>query len=333
MVTDLAELRVGTADIDTALDRDWRHRFDDVDVVRVPNPPARAWPELLANGFSVKPLWVTWGAALQRSERDFVSRLSAKEQRNIRDSQRAADAAGLRIRVNPLSAATLDEFLPVYEAQIAGMANGIPYARRLRDQLLANAATYLTVSAHLADSLVGGCICQLHPGLDLVRVAFAATRPDTRAAMLTRALYLTAAQEGRQRGHHWMSLGSDPSLYGALTRPGLFTFKARLGFVPIPMRCYDPDDDDAVEVAEAVLSLRRLSDPSLSLSYSAAEDLTRRWHWSDPPRWRLQVLSTRAQVDLRPFRAPFVQHCELTLAADSEGSGTAHPVLAPAPDQ
>ena len=51
---------------------------------------------------------------------------------------------------------------------------------------------------------------------------------------------MRAAQHGRDLGLQWISLGSDPSLYGDLAMPGLFTFKARLGFVPIPIRCFDP---------------------------------------------------------------------------------------------
>jgi hypothetical protein len=147
----------------------------------------------------------------------------------------------------------------------------------------------------------------------MIRIAFAATRPGARAAMLTRALYMTAAQHGRNLGLHWISLGSDPCLYGDLAMPGLFTFKARLGFVPIPIRCFDPDDSDAADVAEAVLSLRALSDPALSLSYTTPESLSRDWHWADPPPWQLHVLSSRPDVDVRPFGAPFVRQCTVEL--------------------
>jgi GNAT superfamily N-acetyltransferase len=306
-------LRVVTIDVATALDGDWQRRFGSAEVVRVGGVAPRHWHPLRAAGFTVKPAWITWGAPLRGTEEEFLAALPVAERRNVRASQRAADAAGTAIGVVPLSAQVLARFLPVYDAHIAGMPNGVPYARQHRLQLLRDRAAHVAVLAHQDGELVGGCICRVHPEHDLIKIAFTATRPQARAARLTRALHMAAAQHGRDLGLGWVSLGSDPALYGDLTMPGLFTFKARLGFAPIPIRCFDPSDIDAPDIAEAVLSLRTLNDPALSLGYCDPQDLTRDWHWAEPPPWHLQVLSTRPDVDVRPFQAPFVRHCTTRL--------------------
>jgi hypothetical protein len=254
---------------------------------------------------------VTWGAPLRASEAEFCAPLAAKEQRSIRTGRRLARESGVELQVLPLSARVLEEFLPVYDAQVAGMANGVPYLRFRRARLLEEADAHVAVLARLDGSCVGGCICRVHADLAMIRVAFAATSPRSRLAMLTRVLYMVAAQHGRDLGLRWMSLGSDPALYGEVAMPGLFAFKARLGFVPVPLCCFDPDDSDATDVAEAVLSLRALSDPALSLRYGSPAGLSRHWHWSDPPRWQLRVLSARADLDIRPYHAPFVERTEL----------------------
>jgi GNAT superfamily N-acetyltransferase len=304
-------LRVLTVDLAEALHGRWRARTADVDVVRVRDVPPHAGAELRAAGFAVTSMFLTWAAALRESEEEFVARLAAKQQRSIRDSRRTADRSGTRIQAVPMTAAALEEFLAVYEDQVGRMPTGVAFARQRQGHLLADTAAHRLITARQDGVLVGGCVCRLHKDFAMIRISFAATRPDARAAGLTRAMYMAAAQHGRDLGLDWISLGSDPSLYGALTQPGLFAFKARLGFVPIPTRCFDPGDPGAVDIAQAVLTMRALTDPALLLSYATPDGPTRHWHWSDPPAWNLQVLSTRPDVDPRPYHAPFVRRSDV----------------------
>ena len=302
-------LRVLTVDLAEALHGRWRAA--DVDLVRVREVPPEAGAQLRAAGFTVTSMFVTWAAALRDSEEEFLARLAAKQQRSVRDSQRAAERSGTRIQVVPVTAAALEEFLQVYEDHMGRMPTGVAFARQRQQHLLADAAAHRLVTARRDGVLVGGCLCRLHEDFAMIRISFAATRPDARAAGLTRAMYMAAARHGRDLGLDWISLGSDPSLYGALTQPGLFAFKARLGFVPIPTRCFDPGDPGAIDVAHAVLTMRALTDPALALSYATPDGPTRHWHWSDPPAWNLHVLSTRPDVDPRPYHAPFIQRVDV----------------------
>ena len=308
-IAEVDGLRTVELDLETALACDWRAFRGHADVVR-----CRVWETaddvaLRARGFTIKPTWVNWGAALGASEEEFVARLSAKEQRSIRNGRRYARENGLRFSTQaPLTANALEEFLRVYEAQVATMDHGVPYARLLRQRLLDQADNFLLVSARDGDALVGACICNLRREQDAVRVSFAATVPSSRSGGLTRALYMIVADEARARGFRWMSLGSDPSLFGRLAKPGLFAFKSRFGFVPVPLNWLDREDDEAYDVAELVLSLDSFTDPALSLSYAApASPLGEPFEaWAHPPPWHLNVLTSEPGVDVKPFASSFV---------------------------
>jgi hypothetical protein len=82
-------------------------------------------------------------------------------------------------------------------------------------------------------------------------------------------MYTAAFDAARDQGLRWVSLGNDPTLFGHTVAPGLFGFKARLGFVPIPTQALFPGT--AGDEAELVVHLRRLADPSLSIAYGATE--------------------------------------------------------------
>jgi GNAT superfamily N-acetyltransferase len=308
-IAEVDGLRTVEVDLETAMACDWRALRGQADVVR-----CRVWEPadevaLRARGFTIKPTWVNWGAAVGASEEEFVAHLSAKEQRNVRNGRRYARDNRLRFSAQaPLSATALDEFLRVYEAQVATMDHGVPYARLMRRRLLDQADDFLLVSARDGDELVGACICNLRREQDAVRVSFAATVPSSRGGGLTRALYMIVADEARARGFRWMSLGSDPSLFGRLAKPGLFAFKSRFGFVPVPLNWLDREDDEAYDVAELVLSLDSFTDPALSLSYAApASPVAEPFEvWADPPAWHLDVLTSEPDADVKPFTASFV---------------------------
>lgn len=322
-VVEVNGLRVAHVTADQAMGTDWAARAPDADLVRVPDPQPADWPALRKAGFAVKPNWVTWGAPLRADETEFVARLSANERRDIRYGHRFVAEHDVSFVVDtPLRPKLLEDFLAVYEQQIQGMRHGVPYARQRQDQILAQRESFFAVYAYQQDTLIGGCLCLMQPQTSVVRLGFSAARPTARQGMLVRALYMAVFAQARAMSYRWMSLGTDPSLYGHLAKPGLFTFKSRLGFVPVPLQAIDPDDDGADE-ADRILRLSALTDPALVLHYgddpvgartALAERVAtggRTAGWADPVALALEVLSGRAEVDTRPYRAPFIDPIEV----------------------
>lgn len=295
-------LMIGEVSVAEALEID--RTAVDVDVIRVVDPAPESWPALRAAGFAVKPAWVTWLSPAMDSEESFLERLSGNERRNVRLGLRYVDDEGIQLHtVFPLTPAALDDFLGVYDRQIAGMPYGVAFARQQRDELLAHPDSYLLIEARAGDDVIGGSLCWLRPDVSTLQSRFVATVPSSRQSRLCRALYMRACELARELGFANVSLGSDCTLYGHMARPGLFSFKARLGFVPVPARLFA--SDPAPDEADLVIRLGTLSEPSLILSYHHEND-------SDIPAvtmttpLRLDVVTNDADTDISPYRSPFL---------------------------
>ncbi len=271
--TEVGGLRVGT-------------HGSDLDVLRHRDPSEAEIPGLLAAGYLIRPYEVTWIAPTGATAEEFLSRLSGKDRQNIRAARRslAADLA-----IEALDEPLLDDFLVLYTRALASMPNGIPVAVKQRASILAD--DYFAVTARSAGRLVAACLVMQDPGL--ARIRFSAADEHLRGASVTRVLYLAAVDEARRRRIERVSLGSDLNLYGHIVQPGLFSFKVRLGFSACPAQAVLGDGHD---LAERVLSLDRLSDPTLTLAYGADR--------SGP--LHLHVFTRDAALDVRPYRAPFV---------------------------
>ncbi|WP_280717703.1 GNAT family N-acetyltransferase [Kitasatospora sp. MAP5-34] len=285
-----------------------------VGVLRVVDPPAALHADLERAGFLVTPSWVTWLAPVGTEDDAFLAAMTSGERSNVRRALRETAKRSLQITVHaPMTMAVFDDFLGLYEAQVATMRNGSSYAASWRDEIAADPDLYYVVAARDPHGeLFGVCLCWDQPELSITRIAFTAQAAAERQGRVVRALYMTATAEARGRGREWISLGSDPTLYGHITEPGLFGFKARLGFRPVPTRFLQPADPDQ---ADAVVSLRGLTDPTLLLSYAETGHLDRaaapdpavasRLPVAEPPL-RLTVLSTLADADLASHRAGFL---------------------------
>ncbi|MFI7077758.1 GNAT family N-acetyltransferase [Micromonospora sp. NPDC049903] len=296
-----------------ALDRAWGG-VDDVDLVIVTDPARDRWADLTASGFRLKPRWVTWGRRTPERTADFLAALPKAERQNVRHALRYVEAAGLDVQVHDrIDPDLFGEFLTVYDAQIATMPYGLPAAHAVA-ATEAGLADFVLVTARSAGELVGAVMCRVTP--EALRVAYSAARPQARRGMISRALYVAAFEESARRGLPWISLGTDPTLYGHIAQAGLFSFKSRLGFVPVPLHHLDPDDDGCDE-AELVLRTDRLADPVLSLCYARPPD--RAATWAEPLPMRLDVLSPADGLDLRPYRASFVT--EVVAAPPHGGPG------------
>ncbi|HEX6340899.1 GNAT family N-acetyltransferase [Umezawaea sp.] len=296
--TDLG-LTTGLITVQEALGADWGATAG-LDLVRVVDPPPDSWPALHAAGFRVHPSWITWTAPVGASEDEFLARLDGKERRSIRAGQRFASERGIGMKVvTPLDAQSFDVFLGLYEPQIAAMRHGVPYAALERDEILEQGDDYFAVQAFAADELVGSCVCRIRRDISTVVIRFATTAPGSRQQRLVRALYMKVFQTAREMGHAEISLGTDPALYGHLTRPGLFSFKSGLGFTPVPARLFGSMDDP--DEATMALRLDSLTDPSLLVSY----DVGGTGRATAPPL-RLTVLAGDPDTDTSPYGAPFL---------------------------
>lgn len=299
------DLHIVITTVDDAISRNWRREFPDAHVVRVPEPDPATWPDLERQGFIVKPAEITWRAPVGSDEEEFLGRMGKRERRKVRGAIQATTKRAIDLTVRtPLDAATLEEFLALYEEHVARIRNGIPFARKMQDQILAAAADYFAVCAtDDTGALIGGGICAEDPETDMVRLRFTALAADERQGRLVRAIYMRACQEARDRGRSLFSLGTDFSLYGHICQPGLFTFKAKLGFTPVPTQSIFPGE--AADEADLFLRMDALADPSLVIAYADGHtdgDNGGRERCA----LRMEVLTEGGDVDLSAYRAPFL---------------------------
>ncbi|MFB7258683.1 GNAT family N-acetyltransferase [Streptomyces nojiriensis] len=263
-------VKIAQVSVDEALGRDWSDPLLDIDIVKVRLTALEHQRELEAAGFLVKPTWVNWVAPLLASESDFLGRLPLRERQSVRQAARRAEGNGIELVVLPrVTAHDLQDFLELYDRQIARMEHGVNYARRQQRQLLRHPDSLLAVYAYAGDRLVGGCLGWLRLDQSMVQLRFSAVEDVGRQGMLSRVLYMAAMEAARRRSLTWASLGNDPSLFGHTAQPGLFRFKARLGFRPIPTQAIPPRVTG--DEAELILRMRALAEPSISLAYVGDE--------------------------------------------------------------
>ncbi|MFD7136162.1 GNAT family N-acetyltransferase [Streptomyces sp. NPDC059894] len=267
---DPSGVKIARVGLDEALGRNWHDPSVDVDLVKVRLTSLEHRRKLEAAGFLVKPVWVNWMAPLLDSEQTFLSRLPLKERQSIRQAARRAEANGIELVVlEEVTERDLLHFLELYDRQVARMERGVNYARRQQRQLARRLDSLLAVHAYAGDRLVGGCLGWLRPDQAMVQLRFSAVDDGARQGMLSRVLYSTALEAARHRRLTWASLGNDPSLFGHTVQPGLFHFKARLGFRPVPTQAIPPRVTG--DEAELIVRIRALADPSLSLAYDGDE--------------------------------------------------------------
>ncbi|MFF2012645.1 hypothetical protein ACFVWY_26715 [Streptomyces sp. NPDC058195] len=319
-------LRILQVGAEEALERDWHEERPDADVVRVTDPDVTAAASLEAAGFVVKPRWMTWIAPAYASEDEFFQRMSRRSRRSARNSAGILLDRGIApVLRSPLTVADLDRFLGMYEAHVATLRNGIPFARRIRDSLVAELDRYYLVEAlDRGGDVVGACLCETDAEASIVRIRFTALSSGERDGNLARTLYLTAFGEARENGIRWVSLGSDPSTYGHLVQPGLFVFKSRFGFFPVPMGFLRPDltGHYTANDAERALRLSTLSDPSLFIGYEGPPpELSGAGpgqlaegpdgHPAPPVALRMEVLTHDEDTDIAPYHAKYLTRSTL----------------------
>jgi GNAT superfamily N-acetyltransferase len=258
--------RIAKCDVDEALAGQWREGQDDIDVVRVSRPAVDAWPELRRAGFILKPKLIRWYASVGADAGAYRSVLSRKDRWNLRNAERNAERAGLTGEVvSPVGQQLMDEFLALYKERIAEMRRGLDIAGDIRDDVVDNDSFRAIVMRAPDGSLAGAVIGRVPAADGAFRVNISAVTEKWRRASLTRVMYARAADTARDLGLPRISAGTDPNVFGLIAEPGLYSFKARLGFRPTAPQRYLPEE--AEHEADLVLRLDQLSDPTLIAGY------------------------------------------------------------------
>ncbi|WP_299532059.1 GNAT family N-acetyltransferase [uncultured Streptomyces sp.] len=289
-------LPMALVDVDQALSGGWRTYENEVDLIRVQDPPAESWPRLREAGFLPKPQVVAWRAGVLETEEQYLGTLSGKDRYDIRTAYRRAGEGDLDVGAEPLTVGLLDEFLELYESQVATMRHGWAVAVEQRGSILAEAEAYSAVTVRSHGTLVAACLNQDVPAKDEIRARFSAVSSDRRHDSLARLLYWEMLREARVRKRRWAILGRDINLYGHVVKPGLFSFKSRLGFTAVPGQLLEPGSGS--HQADRVIRLTELTDPTLLLSYAPAAGeaaaVTAPLH--------LNLFTPSEDLDARPYR-------------------------------
>jgi GNAT superfamily N-acetyltransferase len=297
MIENFHGLRIAHLDADHVRSGQWRNVPADVEVIRVRAPDPRDHEDLVRFGFVVKPNRVSWLASALDSEELFLRGLPTVERQTIAKNRRALDGSGIKIhQPEQLTESSLDAFLRKYQRQVAAMHYGVDFATRERDTMLDNLEDYVIVNAYAGRELVGGCVSVVRRDRDVLHIRFSAVDPGARQDGLARPLYLRTMEAARKLGLGAVSLGNDTTLYGHIVKPGLFRFKARFGFVPVPAHLFSlagPADE-----ADLVRTLGPLANPSLLLGYTSPDRMTEedrlRWHAQQAPDTRELISAARA---------------------------------------
>ncbi|WP_432038861.1 hypothetical protein [Streptomyces cucumeris] len=264
-------------------------RGADADVLRVAEPPRGAWPALRARGFVPKPQKISWITETTGSDEEFLARLPKGERWSVRRARRTAAEDGVRLVVQePVEAPALDAFLCLYRRHIGSMRHGVPYASDQREAILTG--PFFAVWAYAEEELLGGCLVVAAPAAPYTKIRYATVAGRPRDTGLTRAVYLRAVCASRERGFTATSLGTEPNVYGHIAKAGLFSFKRRMGFAPMPSQ--DLGNAGGVE-ADRVVRLGALDDPGMILGYP------------DSPGWRGgwgHFYTSAPDLDLGPYR-------------------------------
>ncbi|MET8730692.1 hypothetical protein ABZV81_26440 [Streptomyces parvus] len=259
-------LVIASVDLEEAQNRAWETAGTPIDVVRLLDSEKVSDEVLSAWGFVPRPRWLNWCTPVAGSDADFLGALSGTERRNVRLGRRFVEEQKLGLRVAPgLTEEFMDEFLDVYDRQVADMPRGKNFARRWRDRLLSAADQHVSIALRDGNEMLAGSVWHVRPERSVLQMRFSAASQGARSGRALRVLYAEAVAYARESGLAYASLGNDPSLFGQLVQPGLFNFKSRMGFTPVPSGLFDASLDG--EFADRILRLGALPDPSLLVTW------------------------------------------------------------------
>ncbi|MFD4136577.1 GNAT family N-acetyltransferase [Streptomyces goshikiensis] len=236
----------------------------DADLLRVVDPTAEQYAELIPHGFLFKPRWLFWTRPVYPTLDAYVDTLQPRMGRSTR---RAVSRTGSRYRLEveeAIDPARLDTWFTLYERHILSLPRGTLYAAEDMEWFKTHPEQVVGIYLYSGDRMVAGLVCMKRPRHNMLRMTYYAYDPDHRDHGLARFMYVQAGVVAAELGYEVLSAGADPNFYGHDVATGLYLFKRRLGFRADPLWRYEPDDPP---VLEKVLSLDRCEDPSFCVGY------------------------------------------------------------------
>lgn len=310
-IADNFGLRVAHVDVEGALRHRWLDYRSAVDVVRVSRPEPASWTRLQAAGFAVKPAWLTWLMPTPADPSDFLGQLPQDVRRSFRRGLRYCESAPVDFELHARpDAATVDQFLVLYEEVISGMDRGVLFATDNRRMLFEQLDSTVVMLAFRGGQLIGGALWQTQSPPSTLYIRFNVVEQQERRHYLTWAMLLRAFEFARSAGFTTLTFGSDPNLYGHIARTGLFCFKHRLGFRAVPAQLLATGHDEA----DLVLGLDGLADPSFMVCYDLdrpPELVTLPYRQISCPALRGDLISHRPVTELKMFQAGFLTKLRL----------------------
>jgi hypothetical protein len=203
-----------------------------VDLLRIPSP-ARSDSAILheAQGYFEKPQKLTWRLPI-RSFDDHLENLDSKGRNRLKS--KLAKSAAVSMKLTPLTTENFKIFYELYKQGVLAKERGrqtlsFDWADKKDSLSQYQLLLYRTGSGK---QIIGGAIIKSDPGLLLVTIAYAAYLPDSRPHDLGVRTFVEVMKHAMDKGYSELSHGQDSNLYGHYLSPGLFEFKAGLGFTP-----------------------------------------------------------------------------------------------------
>jgi hypothetical protein len=203
-----------------------------VDLIRVASP-GRSDRAILHEdrGYFEKSEKLTWRMPVSSFD-DYLASLNSKDRSRIKSKLSKSETVSAQWK--PLTVSNFKTFYDLYERSVLSKERGRQaldpdWAEKKRSLQPYKLLLYRSGPGGQA---IGGAIIKTDPNLLLVTIAYAAYLPEARSHDLGVRTFAEALKHAKANSYQELSHGYDSNLYGHYLSPGLFEFKAGLGFMP-----------------------------------------------------------------------------------------------------
>lgn len=250
-----------------------------VDLLRVKQP--NEWDRFLltsTDGYFLKHERVVWSRVAEKID-SFLEKLNSKKRHTFNSKLKASESLSAKIGENPLTHSEYQKWFEIYNKEIIqgkarGRANLDSNWAADKDDL--QAYRLLSLRDKSTGELKGGAILRCDNAKNRVQIAYAAYDQNIRDQAPGVRVFKEVMEYAKAKGYVTISHGKDNNLYGHYLSPGLFEFKASLGFEPNPtgdleiIKVISPDKFDSNLVfiegtRETGMNIRLLANESRSV--------------------------------------------------------------------
>jgi hypothetical protein len=250
-----------------------------VDLLRVKQP--NEWDRFLltsTDGYFLKHERVVWSRVAEKID-SFLDKLNSKKRHTFNSKLKASESLNAKIGENPLTHSEYQKWFEIYNKEIIqgkarGRANLDSNWAADKDDL--QAYRLLSLRDKSTGELKGGAILRCDNAKNRVQIACAAYDQSIRDQAPGVRVFKEVMEYAKAKGYVTISHGKDNNLYGHYLSPGLFEFKASLGFEPNPtgdseiIKVISPDKFDSNLVfiegtRETGMNIRLLANESRSI--------------------------------------------------------------------